>query len=139
MLLQGYSAVEVTPAETASNGKAILCETPAKSCSATTIFHGQPGWYDLRIIYFDQNNGASEFAFFIKDRELSRWTANRKLPADQPNGDSSVEKQIAAVHLQPLDELRIVGQPDGQEFAPLDYVEVVPVSSDRRPNGARLH
>jgi len=139
MLLEGYSAVDVTPAETASNGKAILCETPAKSCSATTIFHGQPGWYDLRIIYFDQNNGASEFAFFIKDRELSRWTANRKLPADQPNGDSSVEKQIAAVHLQPGDELRIVGQPDGQEFAPLDYVEVVPVSSDRRPDGARLH
>jgi alpha-glucuronidase len=127
MLLQGYSAVDVTPAEVASNGKAIVCEPPAKSCSAATTFRGQPGWYDLRIVYFDQNNGASKFTVFVAERQVGSWAAIHRLPADKPSADSSVEERITAVHLQPGDELRIVGQPDGQEFAPLDYVDVVPV------------
>jgi alpha-glucuronidase len=136
MQLQGYSMVDVTPAETASNGKAVVCA--AQSCSATAIFDRQAGWYDLRIVYFDQNNGQSKFTFLVGEKEIVDWTANRQLPGDTPNGDSSVEQRIVAVYLQPRDQLRIVGRPDGKEMAPLDYLEIVPTSREA-DSGPRPH
>ena len=127
MMLEGYVPTAVTPAETASGGQAIVCKA-AESCSATTIFHGLAGWYELRVIYFDQNNGESKFTLLVGERKVAEWTASRHLPSESPNGDSSVEERVGAIHLQPGDEVRIVGRPNGKEWAPLDYLEILPAN-----------
>jgi alpha-glucuronidase len=126
MMLEGYEPAVVTPAETASGGKAVLCKGGAELCSATLIFHGVSGWYDLRLTYFDQNNGQSKFTLLVGGRKVAEWTAGRHLPSDSPNGDSSVEERVPAIHLQAGDEVRIVARPDGKELAPLDYLEILP-------------
>ncbi|HYL62767.1 MAG TPA: alpha-glucuronidase family glycosyl hydrolase [Candidatus Methylomirabilis sp.] len=124
MQLQGYVPIAVVPPETASGGKAIECPPPAAKCTATTHFQGAAGRYDIDIEYFDQNNGQSKFRLFVGDKLVDEWIADDHLPALKPNGDSSTRRRIPGITLQPGDLIRIEGVPDGEEHAPLDYIEI---------------
>jgi len=132
MELHGYVPLDVAPPETASGGKAIECLPPAQSCE--TIFHFQqnPGWYDLDVQYFDQNNGASKFRIFVGKQLVDEWVADDLLPNAKVGGDTSVRRRISGLVLRPGDEIRIEGIPDGGEHAVIDYVELRP----RIPLGA---
>ncbi|MGA8429063.1 MAG: alpha-glucuronidase family glycosyl hydrolase [Candidatus Sulfotelmatobacter sp.] len=126
MELEGYVPLDVTPWESASNGKAVVCPEIARSCEAKLRFHGAPGRYDVDVEYFDQNNGVSKYRVFVGNKLIDEWTADAHLPATQSNGDSSTRRRIPEVALQPGDELRIEGVPDQGARAPLDYVEIRP-------------
>jgi len=116
--------LEVTPPETASGGKAIECAGQGQPCEAMFRFDRAAGWYEFDVEYFDQNNGESKFRLFVGDQEVDEWVANDSLPATKPGGDSSTRRRITGLALRPGDEIRIEGFPDGEEHAPLDYVEI---------------
>jgi len=59
---------------------------------------------------------------------VDEWVADDDLPAIIPNADSSTRRRIAGLALRPGDEIRIEGIPAGQELAPLDYVEIFPLT-----------
>lgn len=124
MTLEGYQPVDVTPWEDASGGKAILCPSPEQQCSASFRFNGQAGWYDLSIEYFDQLNGVSRYKVYVGAQLVDNWAADDHLPSFKPDGSSSTRRVIRGLALRPGDEIRIEGRPNGQEYAPLDYVEV---------------
>ena len=65
---------------------------------------------------------SSEFCWMV--RPVDEWIAGDHLPATKPNGDSSTWRRIPAIVLHGGDVVRIEGFPDGQEHAPLDYVEL---------------
>ena len=123
MQLEGYTQVEVTPWENASGGKAIECAQP-QSCTASFRFPDNPGFYDLDIQYFDLNNGESTYHVFVGTQLVDEWIANAHLPTTKLGGDSSTRRRIKHLELHPGDQIRIEGVPDGQERAPLDYVEL---------------
>ena len=50
--------------------------------------------------------------------------ADAGLPSNIPNGDTSTRKRIAGIELQPGDEIRIIGEPNGGDNASLDYIEI---------------
>jgi alpha-glucuronidase len=124
MKLEGYQVVDVTPWETASGGKAVECPAPAQTCSASFRYPGAAGWRDLNVEYFDQNNGESSFRVYVGAQLVDEWVADDHLPSRKPDGSSSTRRLITGLALRPGDEVRIVGVPDGEERAPLDYVEV---------------
>lgn len=124
MQLDGYVPIDIVPAENASGGKAIACPAPAEKCSGTFRFAGKPGWYELDVEYFDQNNGRSRFRVLLGDQVLDEWVADDRLPATKPGGDSSTRRRIPGLALRSGDMIRIEGIPDGEERAPLDYVEL---------------
>ncbi|MGA8270535.1 MAG: alpha-glucuronidase family glycosyl hydrolase [Candidatus Sulfotelmatobacter sp.] len=126
MELQGYVPVDVTPWESASGGKAIVCMQKTKPCIAKFRFTGAAGWYDVDVEYFDQNNGVSKYQVLVGNQLVDDWLANSLLPAIEPNGDSSTRRHIPGLALRPGDELLIEGFPDKDERAPLDYVEIHP-------------
>ncbi|MGB6432169.1 MAG: alpha-glucuronidase family glycosyl hydrolase [Candidatus Acidiferrales bacterium] len=126
MQLDGYVPFDVTPPEAASGGRAVECAAPAKTCVAEFRFSGTPGWYELDVEYFDQANGASKFRVSVNHQTVDTWLADEHLPALKPNADSSTRRRIPGLALRPGDEIRIEGTPDGQELAPLDYVEIFP-------------
>jgi len=155
MQLDGYVVTDVTPWETASGGKAIVCPEPASRCSATfqvgdilnslheresarAGFKPAPSeqsvpasTYDLCVEYFDQNNGASQFHVFVNDKHVDAWTANADYPSSKPDGDTSTRRCIHDVQLRTGDTIRIEGIPDRGERAALDYLEIVsPDNSD---------
>jgi alpha-glucuronidase len=114
----------VTPAEDASGGKVVACAT--KSCTATTKFNGQSGWYTLRVEYFDQSNGVSHYRVWVGGQLMDAWAADLKLPSARLDSTTSTRRSISGIALRPGDEIRIEGIPDGGEVAALDYLEVVP-------------
>jgi alpha-glucuronidase len=124
MELQGYAPFEVVPRETASGGKAIECAPTAQKCSAAFHFDGTAGKYEIDIEYFDQNNGASKFRVLVDDKVVDEWVADDHLPATKPGGDSSTRRRILGLALNPGDNIRIEGVPDGEEHAAIDYVEI---------------
>jgi len=132
MKLEGYQVVDVTPWETASGGKAVECASLASGsaprsaphCTASFSYHGSAGWRDLSVEYFDQNNGASRFRVYVGAQLVDQWIADDHLPSRKPDGSSSTRRRITGLALRPGDEIRIEGTPDGEEYAPLDYVEI---------------
>jgi alpha-glucuronidase len=126
MRLDGYEAENVTPWEDASGGKAVGCGLPNKSCTASLVFTGAEGWYDINVQYFDENSGAARFQLFAGEQLISSWTAAASLPAEIPNGDTSTRERITQVRLHPNERIRIVGVPDGGDNASLDYIEITP-------------
>jgi alpha-glucuronidase len=124
MQLSGYVPVEFTPWEAASGGKAVACNGQS-SCSASTMFRGEPGKYRISIQYFDQNNGVSQYQLLLNDHEIGSWAADDHLPSDKMNGHTSTRHTFEDVQLQTGDTLKIVGHPGGGEPAGLDYVEIV--------------
>ena len=130
MQLEGYHPVDVTPWESASGGKAVACG--AARCTAEFRFEGAPGWYTIRVRYFDQNNGASRFQLAVGDQTVEQWIADNRLPTTKLDGTSSSRQVVHGVALRPGDRIRIVGFPDGSELAALDYVECVSSSAPTR-------
>jgi len=126
MKLEGYQAVSVKPWEAASDARAIECVSPTRQCSASFSFQGQPGWYDLGVEYFDQNNGASRFRVLVSGQLVAEWVADDNLPTNRIDAHSSTRRRITGLALRPGDEIRIEGTADGGENAPLDYVEIDP-------------
>ena len=125
MTLAGYAAERVTPAEDASGGKVVACPSGAKSCTASTKFAGQPGWYTLHVEYFDQANGVAHYRVWVNGQAIDEWAADLRLPSIRLDSTTSTRRTIAGIALRPGDEIRIEGVPDGGEVAALDYLEIV--------------
>jgi alpha-glucuronidase len=124
MTLDGYTPVDVKPWETASGGKAIACDKA--KCSVSTRFDGAAGWYDLRVQYFDQNNGISHFRALITKQVVDEWDAADRIPTRKMDGSSSTRREIDGIALRPGDQIVIEGTPNGGEPAGLDYIEILP-------------
>jgi alpha-glucuronidase len=124
MSLEGYVATEVTPWEAASGGKAVECR--AARCSASFRYDGAPGWYTLKVQYFDQNNGVSHYRLLVGDQLVDEWVAADHLPTQKIDGTSSTRCVIHGIALRPGDQIRIEGVPDGGETAAIDYIEIRP-------------
>jgi alpha-glucuronidase len=122
MQLTGYTVQDITPWEDASGGKAIACD--GSSCTAEVTFKRAPGWYDVGIEYFDQNNGGSHFSVIDGDQLLDEWNADLKLPSAKLDSDTSARHTIRGVALRPGDRIRIIGVPEGGERAAIDYIEI---------------
>jgi alpha-glucuronidase len=124
MQLDGYTPVDVTPWETASGGKAVVCA--AQQCSAQTTWDKADGWYDITVRYFDLLHGHSRFALSVGGTEVDQWVAGDTLPSDKLDGHTSTRRVLRHVAMHRGDVVRVVGRPDEPEQAPLDYLEIVP-------------
>lgn len=123
MKLEGYTVTDVNPWEAASGGKAVTCG--AAKCAASFQFDGKPGWYALRVEYFDQNNGVSHFRLSVRNQIVDEWAAADDLPSRKIDGASSIRREILGIALRPGDEIRIEGIPNSAETAAFDYLEVL--------------
>jgi alpha-glucuronidase len=132
MELNGYVPVAVTPWETASEGHAVVCKESG-GCSAGTVFARPDGWYDIAVQYFDFDHGASRYTLQVNGAAIDRWTANDTLPSDKMDGHTSTRRVVRGVALHKGDTIRIIGAPDGEEPAPLDYLEITSLASPASP------
>jgi len=127
MQLDGYEAQDVTPWETASGGQAAALTAKNHHGSIRHKFDSKPGWYDLDIVYFDENDGISTFKLYVGNQLIDQWQADDELPNDQPNGHTSTRHKTTSVALRPHDVLRLEATSDHGEQAAVDYFEIVPV------------
>jgi len=129
MSADGYKTVDVTPWETASGGKAVICDR-AQTCTLTTTLHQALGTYRIAVQYFDLRTGASQYDLLLNGKAIAHWVANDSLPpavVDRHlDGHTSTRFTTEPVTLKPGDTLTLRGTPDGGEPAPVDYLEILP-------------
>ena len=101
MTLAGYEVMDVSPWEGASGAKAIRCTGPADKGTASFTYGGRPGWYDLAVQYFDQDNGKATYGVFVADQPVDTWVADNDLPTRGVNSHSSSRRTIKGVALRP--------------------------------------
>jgi alpha-glucuronidase len=128
MTLDGYTPVDVTPWEDATDGKAIECDRTSGSCTASWKFDDKPGTYTIDVRYFDQNDGVASFELSVNGKNIDGWEASDTLPTKQINGSSSTRRRITGVALKPGDTIQIAGTPNSGDKAALDYLEFLPAS-----------
>jgi alpha-glucuronidase len=124
MKLDGYVAKPVLHFETASGAAAVRC--PSAKCTASYRYDGAPGWYALKVRYFDYAQGNARFRLWVDNQLVDEWTADDTLPTrrTEPDGTSSTRRVINGIALRTGDEIRIEGFPDKSEDAALDYLEI---------------
>jgi alpha-glucuronidase len=129
MTADGYKTVDVTPWETASNSKAVVCDR-ATACTLTAKLDRPAGAYNIAVEYFDYWHGVSSFELQLNGKPVGHWTADNTLPPVHidlhPDGETSTRITFNHVQIQPGDTLTLRGTPDGDEPAPVDYIEITP-------------
>jgi alpha-glucuronidase len=131
MELSGYKIVPVTPFEAASGGKAVVTTSKDTSGIAKIALDYPSGTYDIAVNYYDHLGGRSRYEIFLNEKPIGKWNGDLedKLGHDFSeflDGHSATRITFRGVKVEKGDVLKIIGQPDGVEFAPLDYVSVLP-------------
>jgi alpha-glucuronidase len=125
MQLDGYTPIDITPSETASGGKAVVCKDH-ETCTAAAELHQPAGRYNIAVQYFDLHDGVSTYRLYLNSKLIAEWKADNTLPFNQINGDTSTRYTIHEVDLHPGETLKLEGRPDASEPAPVDYIEINP-------------
>ncbi len=137
----GYEAVDVTPWETASGGKAVVCKV-ASGCTLTATLNKPAGRYDIAIQYFDLRTGVSHYTLLVNGREVAAWAADDVLPPAvvRPllDGQTSTRYTAYNVALAPGDKLELRGVPDltvltNPANRPQDSAALIPGAAQRSP------
>jgi alpha-glucuronidase len=132
--LDGYEVTEIEPWEAASGSKAVQLPAEKDAGSITFSYDGAAGWLDLRVQYFDEEDGVSRLRVLLNDQPLDDWQADDHVPTPttKPDAHSSSRRTIPGVALRPGDNIRIEAHADACERAGVDYIELVPASTSPR-------
>ncbi len=131
MELSGYDVVPVVPAEAASGGHAIVAASADAPGTAVATLNFPDGVYRVAVNYFDLMGGRSEYEIYVNDTLVGKWKGDLEdhLGHDFSefiDGHSATRISFCDVQIHSGDTLKIVGRPDGNELAPIDYVSVLP-------------
>ena len=135
MVANGYTPVEATPWETASAGKAVVCEQK-EACTLTTRFAGAEGRYSVAVQYFDLRTGVSNYELLVNGKPVAQWKADATLPpaviVRRLDGHTSTRYTLPEIELHGGDTITLRGKADAGEAAPVDYLEITPLHDTQR-------
>jgi alpha-glucuronidase len=131
MNLCGYQPVNVTPFETASHFRAITTTSNSTSGTASAKLDFPSGTYDVGVNYYDVIGGKAKYQLYLGEKMVAEWRGDNEdhlghAFSTMLDGHSATRKTFKRVEVRKGDKLRIVGSPDGDEPAPLDYVVFLP-------------
>jgi alpha-glucuronidase len=126
---EGYEPLNVQPWETASGGQCAQLEDPSGKGAINMKYDGKPGWFNVSVSYFDENDGASKFRLLVAGQIVDEWNADDTLPDNKPNGHTSTRREALRVALRPGDVIRIEATANGGERAAIDYLEIDPAGT----------
>jgi Ca2+-binding RTX toxin-like protein len=114
---------------TTSSGDDDDDEGGSSSLTASTLFTGEEGYYDIEIAYYDTNNGEAGVTVKLNEDVLSNWVLNQNLGTSQVGIQSFTTRNVAqGVYLETNDVISIIGNKDSSDKVNLDYIKLTPVA-----------
>lgn len=114
----------------ASGGQFISLQggTTTENGTASIVFTGATGLYNIAINYFDEADGKSQLRFYKQNTQIKSWLLDQfrgsALATQQSRTYEVIGSQIA---LKAGDVLTIRGFEDQGEAVRVDYIELIPV------------
>ncbi len=96
---------------------------------ASTTIDELSGAYDIVLGFFDESDGKAEIQVQLNDNVVGSVLLNQELGDRMPSDITFQEATIRNVMLNPGDILTVQGIVDNAEFARIDYLDFLPVSS----------
>ena len=98
---------------------------------ATLQFSEPTGKYNVRVGYFDENDGFAQLAVEQNQQTLDNWTLNKSLGSNLASADTLTTRQVASgLQITSGDLFTLKGFEQGiaskAEHARIDYIEFVP-------------
>jgi alpha-glucuronidase len=131
MTLDGYKSYVVNPFHTASGFTAIVTTSNTTAGTAMAKVPFESGTYDVAVNYYDLFNGTSSYTLDIGNRTVGTWKGdNEKKLGHEPSryldGHTATRITFKGIEVRKGDVVRVTGQPDGIEAAPIDYLSFLP-------------
>ncbi|KEY72822.1 hypothetical protein S7711_04411 [Stachybotrys chartarum IBT 7711] len=131
MELDGYRSYRVSPFEAASNAHCIVTSDNSTQGTASTTLDVESGMYNLAVNYYDVAIGNSTWELYLGDDLVGEWKGDLeyiigRAPSFYIDGQTASRITFEAVQVERGSMLRIVGTPDGNEPAPIDYISILP-------------
>lgn len=132
MTLQNYKPYKVSPFHTASGYMAIVTTSNSTTGVATANVTCPSGNYDVAVNYYDLIGGRSMYQLDVGNKTIGRWTGDLEdklghAPSIYLDGHSATRITFNNISVQQGDIVRISGQAQGIEPAPLDYISFLPL------------
>ncbi len=125
--LQNYSIEE---GDFSSGGQLISLKKSSENTGlASTTIDDLSGAYDLVVGHFDESDGIAEIQVQVNDDVVGSVLLDRELGGRLPNNITFQEAKISNVTLNPGDILSLQGIVNNSEFARIDYIDLLPVST----------
>ena len=123
---KGFHTVDVPSWETASGGKAAVCEQAP--CELHTTFQGEANPYRIQVGYFDRHPGSARYRLLVNGVEVAQWLADDTLPPDRPderlNGHTATRFVANGVKLKAGDVVSLEATPDDKDAPAVDFIEI---------------
>ena len=131
MRLVGYKPYSVNPFHTASGYTAIVTTSNSSAGVATANITFASGTYDVAVNYYDLIGGRARYQLEIGNRTIGAWTGDLEdklghAPSIYLDGHSATRITFKGVDVRQGELVKITGQPNGIEPAPIDYVSFLP-------------
>jgi beta-glucanase (GH16 family) len=111
----------------ASGGVCIKLNTASSGNStgyATYNFTGTTGTYDLKVWYFDENDGACTFNVYVAGTNIITWIANQQLGSADPVAATRTSQIVTSVLIANGDQIKLEGIQNNQEWGRYDFSEI---------------
>ena len=121
----------------ASGGKLISLRNAADPIgTASAVFTGEEGSYNVVIGYYDEKDGVSQVQVSLGEVLLDKWNLNQNLGSAKASPKNLVCSTLATgVSLNPGTAIEIQGTANQAEWSRVDYIEFIPVEEQNRIKG----
>ncbi len=107
----------------ASGGQLIRLDA-GQTGTAKTVFVGTTGNHDIRVYYFDENDGVSHYRLLINTTVVDEWDADQDLGSSGRDAQSLTSRLIPAVPMSYADLITIEGTQGGGDYTAVDKIEI---------------
>ena len=94
--------------------------------TASWEFKGQAGRYNVRVVYFDEEDGTSTLSASIGTQEVDRWRWDKSLGSDYADLSTLTDRVVGSAQFAPGTRLTLSGQADRAEPLRIDRVVLEP-------------
>jgi len=103
--------------------------TAEKQGTASQTFTGATGYYDVKVGFFDENDGKGQISIQIGSAQ-EQWTLDQNLGNGAVTNKNKVERTIfTGLEISNGENITITGTAESGEWARVDYVEFIPVGA----------